>query len=143
MGVGKELWTELVTRYNDGGDGGSAGLAPLYASDALLVEPTGCHKGCEDIMAHFDEVDKPFSDCVLETSTLIEEADTVVAEYTWRATNTGSLTMPDGSEIPAMGKTVELPVVSVITVKDGKIMAERDYADMAGIASQLGLMPNT
>jgi hypothetical protein len=31
--------------------------------------------------------------------------------------------MPDGTEIPATEKTVEMPAVSVITVRGGKVTA--------------------
>jgi predicted ester cyclase len=79
----------------------------------------------------------------MDTSLLIEEGDTVVAEYTWRATHRGPLTMPDGSEVPATGKTVELPAVSVIKVGDGKVISEHAYCDMAAMASQLGLIPGS
>jgi ketosteroid isomerase-like protein len=47
------------------------------------------------------------------------------------------------TEIPAIGKKVELPGVAVVTVRDGKIASERDYVDMAAMMSQLGLMPGT
>jgi hypothetical protein len=73
------------------------------------------------ILAWFEEADKPFSDIRMDATLLIEEGDTVVAEYTWRATNTGPIARLDGTEIPASGKTVELPGVSVITVRDGRI----------------------
>jgi limonene-1,2-epoxide hydrolase len=39
--------------------------------------------------------------------------------------------MPDGSEIRATGKAVELPVAGVITVGDDKIVGDRDFADIA------------
>jgi predicted ester cyclase len=90
-----------------------------------------------------EQADKPFSDISQETSRLVEEGDTFVAEWIWRATNTAPLTMPDGSEITAAGKTVELPGVDIITVKDGKFAIQRDYVDMVGMMSQLGLLPST
>jgi predicted ester cyclase len=76
----------------------------------------------------------------MKTSLLIEEGDTVVAEWTWLGTNTGPLITLDGSEIPATGKTVELSGVSVLTVRDGKPASERDYVDTAAMTSQLRLM---
>jgi hypothetical protein len=38
---------------------------------------------------------------------------------------------------------VELPAVSVITVRDGMLTSERDYVDIADMMSLLGLLPAT
>jgi ketosteroid isomerase-like protein len=51
--------------------------------------------------------------------------------------------MPDGSEIPPTGKTVELPGVDIITVRDGKVVSQRDYFYVVAMMSQLGLVPGT
>jgi steroid delta-isomerase-like uncharacterized protein len=138
MGAGKDLWAEVETLLNKHD---WQGLALLYASDAVLVDPTGRYEGRDAIRAFMEALEKPFPDGRSETSRLVEEGDTVVAEYTWRCTHTGPLTSPDGTETPATGKTVELPGVAVVTVGNGKIVSERDYVDMASMMSQLGLMP--
>jgi steroid delta-isomerase-like uncharacterized protein len=143
MGVSKDLWTEGVARYNSHD---WEGLASLYASDAVHVDPLGRHEGPAGIQAYFAEATSAFPDMRMETSRLLQEGDTIVAEWTWRATNTGPLsmlTMPDGTEIPATGKTAEVPGVSVLTVGDGKVANQRDYYDSASMMSQLGLMPGT
>ena len=140
MGVGKDLWTELETLVNKHD---CSGMASMYAGDAVLVDPTGRYEGREAIQSRCEALDKPFPDGGSETSGLIEEGETVVAEYTWRGTNTGPLTMPDGTEIPATGKTVEMYGVDIATVRDGKVAAQRDYFDMVAMMSQLGLMPGT
>jgi ketosteroid isomerase-like protein len=67
----------------------------------------------------------------------------VVAEWVWRATNTGPISRPDGTEIPTTEKTLELPGISVLSVRDGKVISHRDYFDNASIMSQLGLIPST
>jgi ketosteroid isomerase-like protein len=115
----------------------------LFASDAVHVDTAGRHEGREAIAAYFEEGDKPFSDISMETSQLIEEGNVLVEEWVWRATNTGPLPMPDGTEIPATNKTVELPGVSVLSVRNGKVTNQRDYFDNASVMSQLGLMPST
>jgi steroid delta-isomerase-like uncharacterized protein len=140
MGVPKDLWTEMLTLE---GKYDWAGMASLYASDALFVVPNARCEGREAIRAWLEALERPFPDGVTETSRMVEEGDTLVAEYIWRGTNTGPLPMPDGTEIPATGKTMELPGVAVATVRDGKIVNEQDYFDMAAMMSQLGLMPGT
>jgi hypothetical protein len=51
--------------------------------------------------------------------------------------------MTDGSEITGTAKTVEIPGVSVTTVKDVEIASQRDYFDNAAVMAQLGLLPGT
>ena len=140
MGAGKDLWTEAMARYNKGD---LAGMAPLYTSDAVLTDPNGRFEGIEAMMAYLQAVKRAFPDDTIETSLLIEEGDTTVAEWTWHAAHTGPFVIPDGGEIPATGKTVDVPGVSVIKVRDGKIASDRDYLDNAAVMSQLGLMPAT
>jgi steroid delta-isomerase-like uncharacterized protein len=125
MGVGKDLSVEKQERYNDND---AAGMATLFADDAVFVDSTGRYEGREAILAYLEALFKSF-DGRFEPGRVIEEGDTFVAEWTWRATHIGPLAMPDGSAIPATGKTVEVPGVSVITVKDGKLSSQRDYFD--------------
>jgi steroid delta-isomerase-like uncharacterized protein len=140
MGVGKDLWTEFQMQYNKQG---VSQVASFWASDAVYTDPTGRYEGREAIQGYLQQADKPFSDLRMDTTLLIEEGDTVVAEYELTATITGPISMPDGTEIPATGKTLEMYGVSVITVRDGKFAIQHDYYDMAAFMSQLGLMPGT
>jgi steroid delta-isomerase-like uncharacterized protein len=133
MGVGKDLWNELMTLRNNH-DVGAA--ASLYASDAVLIDPTVLYEGRDAIRGCFEALFRPF-DHKIETSMLVEEGDTVAAESLWRGTNTGPIAMPYGTEIAATGKTVELRGVAVLTIRDGKIASERAYVDMAAMATQL------
>ena len=139
MGVGTDLWNQLEKLHNNQD---MAGAGSLCTSDAVYVGPGVRVQGSEAIAAYFAEATKGMSDLAVETSLVIEDGDVVVAEWTSRATNTGPLTMPDGTEIPPTGKTLELPVVTVATVRDGKFATMRDYFDTADIARQLGLMPS-
>ncbi len=47
----------------------------------------------------------------------------------------------DFQGIPASGRKVSMPVITVLDVKDGKIVAEREYMDMAHLMQQIGAMP--
>ena len=38
---------------------------------------------------------------------MVEQGDTIATEWTWVATNTGPLVMPDGTEVPPTGNRVE------------------------------------
>jgi steroid delta-isomerase-like uncharacterized protein len=140
VGAARDLWNELDSIYSKLD---YRGMASLYAIDAVHIDAAGRHEGREAIGAYMEEADKPNSDISMETTQVIEEGNMVVAEWVYRATNTRPIPMPDGTEIPATHKAVELPGVSVLFVKDGKITSQRDYFDNASVMSQLGLMPGT
>jgi steroid delta-isomerase-like uncharacterized protein len=137
MGTGRDLWNEFDSVYSKLD---YPGLALLYTSDAVHVDFAGRHEGREAIRTYFEEADKPFSDINVKTSQVIEEGNSVVAEWVVRATNTGPMITPDGTEIPATNKTMELPGVSVLSVRDGKIASHVDYVDSASVMKQLGLV---
>ena len=140
MGTGKDLWNEFETLYSKHD---YRGLASLFAEDALYVTPDGRREGPEAIEAYLEETDKPFSDIRIETSLVIEEGDSVVAEWVWRATHTGPLVLPDGKEIAPADKTVELAVATVARIRGGMFVSMREYLDMVELMTQLGLMAST
>ena len=43
--------------------------------------------------------------------------------------------------IAPTGRQVSMPICTVLTVRGGKIVSERDYMDMAHLMRQLGVMP--
>jgi steroid delta-isomerase-like uncharacterized protein len=110
---------------------------------AVYTDPLGRYEGREAIQDYLEAGARAFPGRSLETTRLIEEGDTAVAEWTFRATHNGPITRLDGPEIPATGKTVEVPGVTVITVRDGKVRSQHDYFDLVGMMTQLGLMPGT
>lgn len=140
MGTSKDLWNEFVARFSKKD---WAGVASLYATDGVVIDPTGRYEGREAIQEYLEKADEPFSDGRMETSRVIEDGATVVAEWTGWATNTGPLAMPGDTEIPATGKTIEVSGISIVMVRDGKIASERDYFDSAAVMSQMRPMPGT
>jgi SnoaL-like domain len=61
----------------------------VHASEGVHADPDRRHEGREVIRAYIEQVDRPFSDISMETSQLIEEGNMIVAEWGWRAMNTG------------------------------------------------------
>src|SRR5205814_8658116 len=60
----------------------------------------------------------------------------VAGEIIWHGTNTGSL-----NGMPPTGKVVEVRAVAVLTEEGGKMTRVRHYLDVAGMLTQLGVMP--
>ena len=105
------------------------------------IDLTGRFEGPEAIRGCYELAGKIFPDDIVEISRVIEEGDTVVLEWRERGTNTGALPMPDGTELPATGKTVEMTGATVSTIRAGKYSALNAYYDSADVMRQLGLMP--
>ena len=71
----------------------------------------------------------------------VEQGDTAAFEWSWVATHTGPLTMPDGTELPPTGKRIELKGMELVQLRDGKIVVHRMYWDNMAVAGQLGVLP--
>jgi steroid delta-isomerase-like uncharacterized protein len=140
MGTGKDLWNEFDRLSNEHD---WTGVASLYANDGAYCGPGWCEEGPEAIKAYLEGAYRAFPDQTFPVLRVVEEDDSVVAEWIFRCTHTGPMTLPDGTEIPPTGKKVELPVVSVCQITDGKFARLTDYFDNAAFMTQLGLMPGT
>jgi steroid delta-isomerase-like uncharacterized protein len=82
----------------------------------------------------------PFPDANVEIVNLVAGDDWVAIEAVGRGTHTGPLATP-GGDVPPTGKSITLPFCSTIRISDGKIVAGRDYYNLAAVMMQLGLMP--
>jgi predicted ester cyclase len=72
---------------------------------------------------------------------VVESQDDVVVEGVYSGTHTGPLATPDGQEIAATDKSVNVPYVTMFEVRDGRIASHRAYWDQMAFMAQLGLMP--
>ena len=128
MGAGKDLWLQFETLYSKRDWDGAASL---FADDAVHIDPTGRHEGREAIRAWCEEGGAAFSEISFPASLLMEDGNSVVAEYVFRAMFTGPLTFPDGTVLPPTGNAQELPCVTISEVTDGKFVNMRDYFDIS------------
>lgn len=76
------------------------------------------------------------SDAKITIRTVHVAGDTAAVEFIGTGTHDG-----DFQGIPASGRKVTMPVITVLDVKDGKIVAEREYMDAAHLLQQIGAMP--
>jgi uncharacterized protein (TIGR02246 family) len=79
MGRDKDLWNHFETGLvkHD-----LEGLLSVFAIDAVYSAPNFRNEGRAAIGAFFDAVFKAFSSTQVDTSLVVEEGDTVVAEWT-------------------------------------------------------------
>jgi ketosteroid isomerase-like protein len=122
VGIGRDVWAQVEALHNQQN---VAGLPKLYASDAEVIMPDGRYGGIAAIEGMIDASTNGFSDFELETSSLLESDNYVVAEWICRMTH-------------GTGQRVEVRGARVASVRDGKFATYHDYFDMANLASQLG-----
>lgn len=75
-------------------------------------------------------------DAKLSIGRIHAAGNVAITEFTGSGTQTGPF-----MDIAPTGRKVSMPVCNVVEIKDGKIVAEREYMDMAHMMQQLGVMP--
>lgn len=60
--------------------------------------------------------------------------------FEWTMSGTNDRADPERG-MPATGERYEIPGVSIGRLRDGRIVENRDYWDLAGYLTQIGLMP--
>lgn len=133
-----KLAHSLYEMYNNGDFDGMAAQA---AADAEITGvPTGMTlKGPDGFRQYIQGWASAFPDSQIEVMNVIVGEEGAVVEFRGRGTHTGPLMAPTG-EIPATGKSVDIPFCDVLQMKDGKITSLRSYFDIATMMGQLGLM---
>ena len=71
----------------------------------------------------------------------VESGNCVAVEMRMTGVNTGELMMPDGTKVPATGKSVEMHGCNVIEFDGEKMSKSTQYYSMMSMMAQLGLMP--
>ena len=97
-------------------------------------------QGIDQVMEYVTGWKSTFSDITGVVNNRIESGDTLIEECTWSGTNDGEIPMPDGSKIPATGKSVTIKNVMIWGYKDGKLSSFKNYRDAMSMGAQLGLM---
>ena len=77
-----------------------------------------------------------FPDARINIRNIHVAGDVAIVEFQASGTQDGEL-----MGIAATGRKISMPVCTVLDIKDGKIIAEREYMDMAHMMQQLGVMP--
>ncbi len=72
-----------------------------------------------------------------------EDGDLHLDEFTVRGTSSGAIALPDGTELPATGRTVDFPGTEVVRARDGKTVEHDTLGDRMSVLEQLGLLPAT
>jgi steroid delta-isomerase-like uncharacterized protein len=134
----KELLERYVELYNAGD---LDACMELYAEDASQRMHDGVFERIDAIAERLARDLTAFPDAKYVVDSFFADGDKFADEWTFTGTNTGPLRLPDGSEIPATGKPVEIKGMEYVEVRDGKIVVDNLYYDFLAAVAQLGLVP--
>ena len=120
-----------------------ATFASYYRQDASVFDPSYPEplQGQDAVRQDFSEFITAFPDLRMAIDRVVEDDDTTAYEIRMSGTHTGPLVSPAG-EIPATNRKIDVKG-GVFTKfdKDGRIVEERRYYDLAGMLGQLGIAP--
>ena len=137
-----ESYRSLLDRYVELYNAGDLdGVMELYAQDSSQRMPDGTFEGRSVIRDRLAKELAAFSDLAHRVVSYVEEGDAFADEFVFVGTHTGPVTLPDGTELPATGKRIEVQGMELVRVRDGKVVLDNLYYDNAAVAAQLGLSP--
>jgi len=96
--------------------------------------------GIEENRADMENWLSMMSDMKVEILNSVESGNCVAVEMRMTGVNTGELMMPDGTKVPATGKSVEMHGCNVIEFDGEKMSKSTQYYSMMSMMAQLGLM---
>jgi predicted ester cyclase len=108
-------------------------LADVVADD-LIEHQLGAESGLTGLQSLIRGLREPFPDLHLEIQDAVTSGDMVWARIRARGTNTGSLWGR-----PATGASMDITVIDIARVVDGKLVEHWGVADRLGMLQQLGV----
>ena len=129
---------ELIRDYFEELNKGNAEiLREVYAPDAAYHFPSGIAESMS-VEQEIDQV-KMFNagipDLVHDIEEIMAVGNKVIVRFIARGTHTGDL----GMGIPPTGDKVEVSSIIIFRIENGKVVEERQDADMLGFMQQLGM----
>lgn len=115
-----------------------AGVLGFY-DDAITWRNVGLEEtyhGKGEVGEFLSGMFSAFPDLHFEVTHKIARGNNVAEEWLFRGTHLGSY-----MGIPATGRPVQFPGMSMIELRDGKFLEDHFYYDAAAIMRQIGLMP--
>ena len=136
--------TQLANRIVAAFDAGSAeAFADCFTSDGVQHHPffQAPNVGREAIARAEGGMFASFDNIVLKLDNIVDGGAWATFEFRVSARHSAPLPMPDGTEVPVTGKTVDLQMASVVRIDgSGLIAEEHRYQDNLAFLKQLGLV---
>lgn len=135
----RKLDDEMVGAYVDN----NIDLILSHCSDDILMHDFGFEpiRGKDACREYLVEQFAPMSGGSAQHIKRILGHNEVFGELNWTATNSGEMTLPNGTKVPPTGKTVTMRVAYYSSVNDaGEVEEIRAYPDVMSMMGQLGLV---
>jgi steroid delta-isomerase-like uncharacterized protein len=128
----RSLYDAFNTREFDRGAAGYAAEARLHnmATGEMFSGPDG-------FRAYVSGWAAALPDSQVHLQNVVASGSQVVVEFRGVGTHTGVMHTPMG-EIAPTGRAVELPLVEIFKLRDGKVVDHRAYFDSATLLRQIG-----
>jgi predicted ester cyclase len=117
-------------------------VASCYDREADYADPEVRVHGREAVVERAKALEAPFVEPSMQSLEAFASTDRAAVTWTYRARNDGRIVMPDGVEMPATGRGVEVRGISIFRFADGRIVGEESEWDNAAVFHQLGLLPD-
>jgi steroid delta-isomerase-like uncharacterized protein len=131
---------EIAERYFHSIEKGDVTAAlQCLAPGAEFTNPLGAIPVPDGVRGMLDGYVSAFPGNRFEVKNVLEVGDQVALEADWVGTHTGPLPLPNGAVVPATGRAVRSPMVTIFRVIEGRIVSHRSYWDLSGFLAQLGL----
>jgi steroid delta-isomerase-like uncharacterized protein len=138
MSAHSDLLDHYVDRYNAGD---LDACMELYAEDAVQWMHDGLFQGRSEIHERLARDLTAFPDATYTVISFVEEGEAFADEWTFTGTQNGPFLLPDGTRVPPTGRHVEIKGMELVRLRDGLIVVDNLYYDMAAALVQLGLVP--
>jgi steroid delta-isomerase-like uncharacterized protein len=102
----------------------------------LDVPMEASYRGKAEIGVFLDSLFDAFPDLDYQLTHMVTRGDSVVAQFQMHGTHQSTF-----YGLPATEALVQIPCLSMITMRDGKVLSDHCYFDNAMILRQMGLMP--
>ncbi len=124
------VWDEII---NDG-EIDKINNSSFDENVVLVTNPENI-TGIDDFKAYYQNFLTGFSDISFDIINIFGQDNNIVKHWRFKGKHTG-----DFFGIPATGKNLDLEGVTLVKMKDGKIMEEHDFMDNMDFMGQLGLV---
>lgn len=130
----KAVFQRAIDNWNNGN---LAAYLELYDSQIVLHGfPPGLPPGVAGAALFYEEVWRAFPNPQLMIDQVVVEGDVLACRYRLQATHQGEF-----MGVPATGKAVLVPGMTMLRLANGKCVERWNQADMLGWLQQLGAIP--
>jgi predicted ester cyclase len=133
--LNKEIVRRFIDEYQTGGD--ERAFAELLHPDVVdHSRPPGIAPGAEGVRQQFDGFRAGLPDFRATILYMLAEGDLVITHKAFHGTHTGEL-----MGIAPTGREVEILVMDLVRIEDGRIVEHWNVVDRLGLLQQLGAIP--